>query len=261
MIKILFFGDVVGRPGRGAVRRFLGEERDSFAPDLVIANADNLASGRGPTQKTYDEMREMGVDVLTCGDHIWDQKEVLLVLENQDCRLIRAFNYPEVCPGKGFVKLNVKGIDLVVASFMGRTWTAEGLNSPFTTVEELLKDLKERVVIIDFHAEATSEKNAFGLDLAGKVSAVIGTHTHVQTADEKIFSNHTAYISDIGFCGPSDSVIGIDPECSLKRFKTAMPLVFELASGPRQVNGIYLEIDAKTGSALKIERIIRAYED
>lgn len=260
MIKVLFFGDIVGRPGRTALMRFLEEEKESIRPDLIVANADNLSSGRGPTLNKYEEMVDAGIDILTCGDHIWDQKEAIEILEKKNSRLIRPYNYPKICPGKGLIEVKIKGEDIVVASFLGRIWTTEGLDSPFEAAEEMLSELKSKIILIDFHAEATSEKIAFGYDLTGKATAVLGTHTHVQTADERILEDHTAYISDIGFCGPYDSVIGIDPKCSVKRFRTGMPLQFDLAEGRTQVNAVILEIDEKTGKALAIKRVQKLYE-
>lgn len=260
MIKILFFGDIVGRPGRTAVKRFLEEKKDEIRPDLVIADADNLASGRGPTADKCREMLDAGVDVLTCGDHIWDQKEAFEVLSKGNSQLLRPHNYPKACPGKGWKELKVKGQDVLVANFIGRIWTVEGLDSPFTIVDELLEGRKEKIIIVDFHAEATSEQQAFGRYLDGRVSAVLGTHTHVQTADEEILPGGTAYISDVGFCGPHDSVIGIKPESSIKRFKTALPLEFELAEGPSHINAVVVEVDERTGHALKIERVQELYD-
>lgn len=254
MIKVLFFSDIVGRPGRGAVKKFLEENKTKLKPDLVIANADNIASGRGPTIKTVDEMIEAGVNILTCGDHIFDQKEAALALQDSE-KLIRPLNYPKADPGSGYIVKKIKDTDILIVNLLGRVWTAEGLDSPFTAMDELLKEHKEKVVIVDFHAEATSEKIALSYDLAGKVSAVIGTHTHVMTADEQILKNHTAMISDCGFNGPYESVIGVIPEQSIYRFRTAMPVTFELAEGPVQINAVLLEIDEKTGATNCINRI------
>ncbi len=254
MLKILFFSDIVGRPGRAAVKKYLEENKSKIKPDLVIANADNIASGRGPTIKTVDEMIEAGIDILTCGDHVYDQKEASLVLQDSD-KLIRPLNYPKADPGRGYVAKKIKKTDVLIVNLLGRVWTAEGLDSPFSAMDELLKERKEKVIIVDFHAEATSEKIALSYDLAGKVSAVIGTHTHVMTADEQILKNHTAMISDSGFNGPHESVIGVVPDQSIYRFRTAMPIMFELAEGPSQVNAVLLEIDEKTGAAKSINRI------
>jgi metallophosphoesterase (TIGR00282 family) len=259
-MKILFFGDIFGRPGRRGLKQFLDENRQKLQPDLVIANVDNCASGKGPNLNTYEEIRQMGVDVLTCGDHVWDQKEVQNVMSLNDCRLVRPINYPKVCPGKGYISIDVNGSNVAIVSALGRVWTSEGLDSPFQALDDLLSEIKERVVIVDFHAEATSEKNAFGHFLAGRVSAVLGTHTHVQTSDDRILDGHTAYISDVGFCGPQDSVIGVKKTQSIGRFVNAMPTTFDVADGPVLINGVLIEIDEKTGASLKIERICEVIE-
>jgi len=253
-MKILFFGDIFGRPGRTAVKKFVEENKKELKADLVIANVDNVASGRGPTNKTYLEMLEAGVDILTCGDHIWDNSEVLESLEQKDSCLVRPINYPTSVPGRGMITVKVKGVDVLVASFLGRVFTAEGLDSPFSMYDELIRDRNEKIKIIDFHGEATSEKYAFGHYVSDDASAIIGTHTHVQTADEHIM-NKTAYITDVGSCGPTDSVIGVKKELSLKRFLTGMPLRFEVSEGPAQINAVTVEIDEKSGKAKKIERI------
>lgn len=255
MIKILFFSDIFGRPGRGAVRKFIEQNRDSIRPDLIIANCDNAAAGRGPTVGVYEELLESGIDILTCGDHIWDQKEVVNILSDKKPKLIRPINYPAICSGSGSVEVEVKGQKILIICALGRVWTAEGLDSPFVLVEDAIEKSKAKIIFIDFHAEATSEKCAFGHYFSNKASAIVGTHTHVQTADEKIIDEHTAYISDVGFCGPSDSVIGVKKEQSIHRFLTGMPATFEVADGPVQVNAVVVDIDEKTGAATAIKRI------
>jgi len=252
-MKILFFGDIFGRPGRTAVKNYLEKNKKKLGVDLVIANVDNMASGRGPTRKTYEELLNTGVDVMTSGDHIWDYKESIELLEDKDSRLIRPYNFVDDCPGKGFIVVKVKGIDVLVSTFVGRVFMMEGSESPFYLADELLNNRKEKIKIIDFHAEATSEKMAFATYLAGRVSAVLSTHTHVQTADERIISG-TAYISDVGFCGPYDSVIGVDKNQSIKRFKTGMLTAYNVAEGPVQINAVLVEIN-NSGQAVKIERI------
>lgn len=253
-MKILFLGDIFGRPGRTAVKKFLEEQREALGIDLVIANADNVASGRGPTNKTYQEMRDAGIDVVTCGDHIWDNSEIIESLEDKESVLIRPTNYPDLAPGRGFITVKVKGIDVLVAVFLGRVFTTEGLDSPFIKYDELIRPRKETVKIIDFHAEATSEKCAFGQYVCADASATIGTHTHIQTADEQIMQK-SAYISDVGSCGPIDSVIGVKKELSIKRFITGMPLKFEVSENTAQINAVVIEIDEKSGQATTIERI------
>lgn len=256
MIKVLYFPDIIGRPGRTAVKNFVAENKESLEADLIIANVDNVASGRGPTLTTVQEMHDAGIDVLTCGDHIWDQKEATDLFSNKKLKLIRPLNYPKIAPGKGSLEVSVKGRNIVIVSLLGRVFTAEGLDNPFTVIDEFLESAKENNIIIDFHAEATSEKMALGYYLAGRVSAVLGSHTHVQTADERILKGHTAYISDCGSNGPYDSVIGIEPEISIKRFRTGMPMKFELAEGPVQVNAVIIEIDERTGKSTSISRIL-----
>lgn len=259
-MKILILGDVFGRIGRNAVKQYLEDAREKLKLDLIIANADNVASGRGPTLKTYEEMIEAGIDVMTCGDHIWDQKEASEILTKRDSKLIRPANYPADCPGKGSISVEVKGQKVAIVALLGRVFTTEGLESPFTVADKVLADLKEKIIVVDFHAEATSEKNALGYYLADRVSAVVGTHTHVQTSDERIIDG-CAYISDIGFCGARDSVIGVKKELSIQRFLSAMPLKYEAGEGRAQVNGVVITIDEKTGRAGSIERIFEIIEN
>lgn len=253
-MKVLFFGDIFGRSGRTAVKKFIEENKSKLGIDLVIANGDNVASGRGPTTKTYEEMINAGVDVLTCGDHIWDQSEIIDTLEAKDSKLIRPENYPDANPGRGTIEIKVGSSDVLVADLLGRVFTTEGLDSPFVKADEILQGTKSKIAIVDFHAEATSEKMAMGHYLAGRVSAVIGTHTHVQTADEKIIDG-TAYITDVGFCGPVDSIIGVEKSLSIKRFLTGVPIKFEVAEGPAQVNAVIVTINEESGVAESIERI------
>ncbi len=253
-MKILFFGDIFGRPGRTAVKKYVDYCRDELKVDLIIANADNVASGRGPTEKTYTEMVESGIDLLTCGDHIWDQTEIMSVLEDKNSKLIRPLNYPKQAPGKGFIVLNVKGVDVLVCVLLGRVFTQEGLDSPFAVYDQEIRARKEKIKIIDFHGEATSEKYAFARYVADDASAVLGTHTHVQTADDHIM-NKSAYITDVGSCGPTESVIGVETEISLKRFLTGIPAKFEVADKTPQINAVIVDIDPGTGQALSIERI------
>lgn len=255
MIRILFFGDIFGRPGRTGVKNFLETKKDTIRPDFVIANSDNIASGRGPTENTYQELLDAGIDVLTCGDHVWDQKEVVNILEKKSSKLIRPANYPKMDAGRGFIECEVKGQKVLIVSMLGRVWTTEGLESPFVIADEIISASKAKIIFVDFHGEATSEKCAFGHYLAGRVSAVIGTHTHVQTSDEKILDEKTAYLTDAGFCGPVDSIIGVKKELSIKRFLSGVPINFEVADGTAQINGVILDIDEKTGETVKIERI------
>lgn len=255
MMRVLYFGDIVGRVGRQAVRAYLEENKNKIKPDLVIANTDNVSSGKGPTARAYEDMLDMGADVLTCGDHIWDYAEVVNLLEDKNSKLIRPYNYPDICPGRGYINVAVGGVDVTIASMLGRVWTKEGLESPFTKTDELLDKVKSKIVIVDFHAEATSEKYAYAWDFAGKVSAIIGSHTHIQTADARIIGGFTGYISDVGFCGPRDSVIGVKPEDSIRVFRTGIKSALELAKGDAQINALILEIDETSGKCISIEPV------
>lgn len=256
-MKILFIGDIVGRPGRTAVKEVLPKLKKEHKIDLVFANADNLAGGIGITLETYQEMVEQGIDYLTSGNHIWDKKEIIRHLDDKDIKIIRPSNYPKGNPGRGFVDLRTKGQNVRLVHLQGRVFMPEGTDSPFQAAEEILKEtFKNSVVILDFHAEATSEKQAMGHFLAGRVAAVLGTHTHVQTADFKILPGGTAYITDIGMTGPEDSVIGDDKEIILKRFLTGILDKIEVAKGIAIFQAVILEIDEKTKRAKKILPVI-----
>lgn len=252
-MKILFFGDIFGRPGREAVKAFIEDNLDKIKPDFIIANAENSSSGRGPTANTAREIIDYGIDIITLGDHCWDQKDIVEVLEEKDSRVLRPLNYPQINEGSGFKRIIKGGQSLTVVSLLGRVFTSEGLDSPFQTIDALLENSKGPV-LIDFHAEATSEKEAMGNYLDGRISALVGTHTHVQTADEGILSSGTAYISDVGMCGPADSVIGVKKEQSIAKFLTGKPLKFEVAEGEAKINAVIIEID-ENNKAISIERI------
>jgi len=252
-MKILFFGDIFGKTGRRAVIDFINRKKKDLDIDLVIANADNISSGKGPIEKTYNELIEGGVDILTCGDHIWDNKEVEVLLD-ENKKLIRPLNYPKMCAGEGYKIIKVNGQDVMIVSVLGRVFTTEGLDSPFATLDEVIEKEKCKIIFVDFHAEATSEKNAFGHYFDGRVSAICGTHTHVQTADERILGEGTAYISDTGMCGPHEGVIGVDKNQSIKRFLSAVPINFEPSEGAGQINAVVVEID-DNGKAKSIDRI------
>jgi len=255
-MKILFIGDIVGEPGRRAVKELLPKIRKSEGVDFVIANAENVAGGSGVTPALADELFGCGVDCLTSGDHIWKRKEVFDKLES-DKRLLRPANYPCGDPGSGSTVIESdSGVSVGVINLVGRVFM-QAVECPFKTAKKEAEKLKSkaRVVIVDMHAEATSEKIAMGWYLDGQVSAIVGTHTHIQTADEKILPQGTAFISDAGMTGPFDGVIGRKKEQILSRFLTQMPTKFEMAEGDIQLHGVIIDIDDKTGKADSIKRI------
>jgi metallophosphoesterase (TIGR00282 family) len=250
-MKVIFIGDIVGSPGRQAVSKLLSKLKRQFKPDYVIANAENCAGGRGITPDTAQELLQYGIDVLTSGNHIWAQKDIIEQM-NGTLPLIRPLNYPPGVPGKGYIILG----DIMVVNLMGRVFIAN-LDCPFRAMDALLEKVKDRpkVVIVDFHAEATSEKVALGHYLDGRVNAVIGTHTHVATADNRILPKGTAYITDAGMTGPIDSVIGDDKEAVINRFLTAMISRLPVAKGKTMFNAVLIELNEDNGKATSIERI------
>ena len=259
-MKLLFIGDIVGQPGRRAVKELLPRLREQHALDFVIANGENSAGGSGITPKTAGEIFSAGVDVITSGDHLWDQKEVMELLANEK-RFLRPLNYPPDVPGHGSGVFQIQNSTLKIAvlNAQGRTFMPP-LENPFLLAAEEVKRLREqtRIIFVDFHAEATSEKIAFARFLDGQVSAVVGTHTHVQTADEQIFPGGTAYLSDAGFTGPHESVLGREIEPVVKRFLTTMPQRFEVAKDRVLLHGAVIEIDEASGKAVKIQRVSEA---
>ncbi|MEE8320012.1 MAG: TIGR00282 family metallophosphoesterase [bacterium] len=261
-IKILFIGDVVGKPGRVAVRELLDGLIDSYKIDLVAANAENVAGGFGVTAQTVSELFDYGVNVLTTGNHVWDKREAEPLL-NEVENLLRPANYPPAAPGSGFCTVSTPGgIDVAVLNLSGRVFM-ECVDCPFRTADSVLEKIDESTscVIVDFHAEATSEKRAMSIYLDGRVSAVLGTHTHIATADERILPGGTAYITDLGMTGNEDgSVIGINYEAAKKRFLSHIPTRFDLAKGIPVLNGAVLTIDADSGRAESIERISRSLD-
>ena len=266
-MKLLFIGDIVGQPGRNAVKTLLPKLREQHTLDFVIANGENSAGGSGITPKTAGEIFDAGVDVITSGDHLWDQKEVMELLANEK-RFLRPLNYPTGTPGQGSgvfevqsPKSKVQSPGLIgVLNVQGRTFMQPPLNNPFTTALEEVKRLRERtkIIFVDFHAEATSEKIAFGRFLDGQVSAVVGTHTHVQTADEQILPHGTAYLTDAGFTGPHDGCLGREIEPVIRKFLTGMPQRFEVAKNRVLLHGAVIEIDATSGKAMKIQHVSEA---
>jgi metallophosphoesterase (TIGR00282 family) len=255
-VKLLFIGDIVGQPGRRAVTELLPGLRTRHALDFVIANGENSAGGSGITPKTAEEIFAAGVNVITCGDHLWDQKEVTELLDKER-RFVRPANYPVGTPGRGGVVIQLDGLPPVATlNLQGRTFMPP-LENPFHFAKVEVERLRERarIIFVDMHAEATSEKIALARMLDGQVSAVVGTHTHVQTADEQIFPGGTAFLCDAGFTGPSESVLGREIDPIIKRFLTNQPQKFEVAKGKVLLQGAMIEIDRETGKAKKIERI------
>jgi 2',3'-cyclic-nucleotide 2'-phosphodiesterase len=253
-LRILMIGDIIGKPGRQAVRALLPELRREYDIDLVIANGENTAGGFGITLETAYELLDCGVDVLTSGNHIWDQKEIIPHMD-EGIPLIRPANYPDA-PGRGYwVQEGV-----MVMNLMGRVFMPP-LDCPFRTADAVLREARESedftVAVLDFHAEATSEKQGMGWYLDGRVSAVLGTHTHVGTVDARILPKGTAYLTDVGMTGPTNSVIGSSVDAVLDRFLTGMPQRLAVASGPVMLNSVLIDVDRNTGKASAIQRIDR----
>jgi hypothetical protein len=254
-MKILFIGDIVGSPGRMAVRELLPPLIAKKKIDFVIANCENAAAGFGVTRKNVDELYSYHIDVLTSGNHIWNKREVLEFIGDYE-KLLRPANYPAATPGSGSVLIPTTAGEYVgVLNLAGRIFM-QPIDCPFETAKNKIAELRKKtnIIIVDMHAEATSEKRALGWYLDGKVSAVLGTHTHVQTADEEILPQGTAYISDAGMTGPFDSVIGINKETVIERFLTQMPNKFDLAKDDIRIQGVILNIDSVSGKANSIER-------
>jgi hypothetical protein len=254
-VQILTIGDLVGKPGRRAISQLLPALRQQYGLDLVIANAENAAGGLGLTLATAKELLDGDVDILTSGNHIWAQKEIIPYLDG-DMPILRPLNYPPGVPGRGYI---IRG-RVVVVNLIGRTFIGD-FDCPFRAMDQLLARLEQKVIIVDFHAEATSEKVAMGRYLDGRVSAVLGTHTHVGTIDVQILPQGTAYVSDIGMTGPIDSVIGDDTELVIQRFLTQMPYRLSVGKGKTALNAILVRVDDATGKALSIERIYREAEE
>jgi 2',3'-cyclic-nucleotide 2'-phosphodiesterase len=255
-MTILFIGDIVGRPGRDLVQRGLRALLDHYDVDMTIANAENAAAGFGLTRDIGETLLDCGVDVMTSGNHIWDKKEVLEYIAVEP-RLLRPANYPVGVPGRGSCIAQTRdGRSVGVINVMGRVFMAP-LDDPFAVALREIDAVRHRarIIVVDVHAEATSEKIAMGWHLDGRVTAVIGTHTHVQTADERVLPGGTAYLTDAGMTGPHDSIIGMEKEPSLARFLNGMPTKFEPASGNPRLNGAVIEADDKTGRATTITRI------
>lgn len=260
-MNVLCIGDIVGKPGRSALYSLLNDLKKEFSIEATIVNGENAAAGAGITTRLAEEMLERGVDVITLGDHVWDQKDLEEFL-NSSKDIVRPANLPEECPGNGsVVKTLPSGKKIAVVNMLGRVFMRYNVECPFKKAKAVLdKTRKETLVsIIDFHAEATSEKIALGHYLNGEASVVFGTHTHIQTADETILSKGTAYITDLGMSGPYDSVLGVDKEVIIQRFLTTVPTRFTVASDDVRLSGIVVDIDETTGQAQSINRISRKF--
>ncbi|MFC1512303.1 TIGR00282 family metallophosphoesterase [Candidatus Latescibacterota bacterium] len=260
-MKVLFVGDIFGRPGKQVASHFIPKFRRERNIDCCIANGENAAGGFGLTETTAHKMFSYGVDIITSGNHIWDRKEVETILEASD-RILRPANYPPGVPGNGFTVIERGGYPIGVINLMGRIFLPP-IDCPFRAADEVIAQIREMtsIILIDFHAEGTSEKIALGWYLDGRVSAVIGTHTHVMTADERILPNGTAYISDVGMTGPHDSVIGVRIDQSITRIMTHMPVKFSPAEENLKFNAVMVDIDEESGRARSIERIIESYHE
>jgi len=255
-MKILLVGDIVGKPGRNAFTQVAAKLKDEGRVDFIIANAENAASGRGPTPEMANAILNAGADVIILGDHAWDSKEMVAGIDMED-RIIRPANFPRTAPGRGWVRVETPEGPLVVLQLICRVFMQPSYDCPFQTADRMLKGELggDKVIIVDFHGEASSERMAMGRFLDGRVTSVTGTHTHCQTSDNRIFPNGTAYMTDLGMTGPQDSVLGREVEPVLKKFLTGVPHKFNVAKGDPTLEGAILDVDMKSGKASNIERI------
>jgi metallophosphoesterase (TIGR00282 family) len=255
-LRVLFIGDIVGRPGRRAIKEMLSSLKVEYKPNIIIANGENAAGGKGITRKTADELFCSGIDILTMGNHVWDQKEVYNFIDGEE-RMVRPANYPPDTPGRGYVIAKADdNTKIAVINLSGRVFM-QPLDCPFRLLDHILPLIKKvtNIIIVDFHAEATSEKMALAWYIDGRASAVVGTHTHIQTSDERILPCGTGYITDVGMTGPRDSVLGVNVESVVSKFLSLRPVRFQVAEGPIQLNAVLLEIDRHKGTTEEIERI------
>ncbi|GAB4170524.1 MAG: TIGR00282 family metallophosphoesterase [Terrimicrobiaceae bacterium] len=262
MIKLLFLGDIVGEPGRKAASAYTKRALESGQADFVVVNGENAAGGRGITARLAIDLLRSGVAVITTGDHAWDQKDTAAYMATEP-RLLRPINYPKGAPGQGSVVLETAKGKIAVLNLQGRTFMQQMLDNPFHAALNEVERLRQEtpVIFVDFHAETTSEKIAMARFLDGRVSALVGTHTHVQTADEKILPNGTGFLCDAGMCGPEHSILGRDPRNIIRKFLDALPTPYPVASGPVRVCGALITIDPVTGLAGSIERISELLAD
>jgi len=255
-MKMIFLGDVVGEPGRDTVRAAIPLLRERYQPDFFVVNGENAAGGNGITPRLAVDLMRAGADVITLGDHAWDQREIVPYFATEP-RLLRPLNFPAGTPGFGSIVVGGNGQKLGVINLLGRTFMGPQVDNPFLLIEPEIEKLKRETacILIDFHAEATSEKIALGRAVDGLATLVVGTHTHVQTADDRIFPRGTAYLTDAGFCGPHESVIGRDIASVLQKYRTLLPNKFHIAREGLQADGVFVEADPDSGRALRIERI------
>ena len=262
VMKIIFFGDIVGQPGRQALKKIIPQWQKKYQPDLILANGDNLAHGKGITERSLQEVLRTGVDLITSGDHIWSKKEqAFSLLEKKKIPLIRPANMSADLPGQGYQIIELRTKKILVINLIGQTFMKEEYDNPFKKADQILDEQEGEadIIIVDWHAEATSEKICLGWYLDGRVSAVLGTHTHIPTADEQILPQGTAYISDIGMVGPKNSSLGADKELSIKHFLDKTPFKYKVAAGPVEVNAVLIETD-KNNRGKKIARLRKIIE-
>ncbi len=257
-MRFLFFGDVFGKPGRRVVMNNLHKLRDEFRIDVSIMNCENLASGRGVTQKTASPLFDIGIDAFTSGNHLWDRKQSIDYLHSEP-RIVKPLNFPCDAAGSSHYIIDKGGIRICVLTLVGQAFMT-GADLPFQSLSRALPGFQREsdMIVVDFHAESTAEKRALGLYFDGQIQAVLGTHTHIQTADEEILPNGTAYITDVGMTGPHDSVIGVKKEIILEKMRTGMPVLYEVAESGLQINAVVFEIDDSTGKAVSIQRVRRS---
>ncbi|MEN7972301.1 MAG: TIGR00282 family metallophosphoesterase [Verrucomicrobiota bacterium] len=255
-MKVLLVGDIVGKPGRNAFVQVVNRLKSEGAVDFVIANGENAAAGRGPTPEIANALLNAGADVVTLGDHVWDSKDMVAGIDLES-RIVRPANLPKGAPGKGFVRVDTPEGTITVLQLVGRVFMPPNYDCPFQAADRMLNGMLsgDKVVFVDFHGEASSERMAMGRFLDGRVSGVVGTHTHCQTSDETVFPNGTAYITDLGMTGPKDSVLGREVEPVIKKFLTGVPQRFDVAKGDPTLEGAIVDVDMKTGKARSIERV------
>lgn len=256
-MNLLFVGDVVGSPGRDMIKEYVPKLKEKYHPQITIINGENAAGGRGITEKIYRQFLEAGAQAVTLGNHAWDNRDIFEFI-NDAKYIVRPANFPEAAPGKGMVFIKINDLEVAVINLQGRTFM-NPIDDPFKTADELVKEARIRTpfIFVDFHAETTSEKQAMGWYLDGRVSAVVGTHTHVQTADNRILPGGTGYLTDVGMTGPYDGILGMERNAVLKRFRTGLPVRFEVPkTGRTQLSAVFIEFDRKTGLTKKIEPIL-----